>query len=39
VASATGYLYRFTGFGSFVTAKPEPGDIDVFILMDDGFDA
>jgi hypothetical protein len=39
VAAATGYLYRFIIFGSFVTAKPEPGDVDVFMLMDDGFDA
>jgi hypothetical protein len=38
VAFATGYLHRFTVFGSFVTAKPEPGDVDVFMLMDDGFD-
>jgi hypothetical protein len=25
-------------FGSFITAKPEPNDIDIFLLMDDGFD-
>ena len=36
---ATGYLYRFIIFGSFVTSKPFPGDVDIFILMDDLFDA
>lgn len=25
-------------FGSFVTAKPAPGDVDIFLLMDDTFD-
>jgi hypothetical protein len=25
-------------FGSFVTAKPEPNDVDVFMVMDDHFD-
>ena len=25
-------------FGSFVTAKREPADVDVFMLMEDGFD-
>ena len=25
-------------FGSFVTTKPEPGDLDVFLLMEDTFD-
>ncbi len=34
----TGHLARFILFGSFVTAKPTPGDIDVFMLMDNGFD-
>lgn len=29
---------RFLIFGSFVTDKPEPNDIDVFLLMEDGFD-
>ena len=29
---------RFVVFGSFVTDKPEPNDIDVFMLMDDAFD-
>ena len=26
-------------FGSFVTAKPDPGDVDIFMLMEDSFDA
>jgi hypothetical protein len=25
-------------FGSFVTSKPDPNDVDVFLLMDDAFD-
>jgi hypothetical protein len=39
LASATGHLARFVVFGSFVTAKPEPNDVDVFLLMADPFDA
>lgn len=38
LASETGQLARFIVFGSFVTAKPEPNDVDVFILMEDTFD-
>ncbi|MBW3622839.1 MAG: hypothetical protein KY468_05450 [Armatimonadetes bacterium] len=38
VAMATGRLARFIVFGSFVTAKPEPDDVDVFMLMEDVFD-
>ena len=26
-------------FGSFVTAKPDPGDVDIFMLMEDSFDS
>jgi hypothetical protein len=26
-------------FGSFVTSRPEPNDVDIFLLMDDTFDA
>jgi hypothetical protein len=26
-------------FGSFVTDTPQPNDVDVFLLMDDNFDA
>lgn len=38
LASQTGYLARFVVFGSFVTAKPDPNDVDVFLLMEDTFD-
>jgi len=34
----TGQLARFVVFGSFVTAKREPADVDVFLLMEDTFD-
>ena len=39
LAEASGHLARFVVFGSFVTAKPEPADVDVFLLMEDAFDA
>jgi len=39
VAVQTGHLARFIIFGSFVTVKPDPGDIDIFLLMEDTFDA
>lgn len=29
---------RFVVFGSFVTDKPEPNDVDIFLLMEDMFD-
>lgn len=35
----TGQLRRFILFGSFVTRKPEPGDLDIFLSMDNAFDA
>ena len=38
VAFGTGQLARFLVFGSFVTAKREPADVDVFLLMEDTFD-
>jgi len=38
LAAATGHMKRFVVFGSFVTAKPEPNDVDVFLLMQDTFD-
>ena len=34
----TGGLRRFMLFGSFVTAKAEPGDLDIFLLMEDTFE-
>ena len=36
---ATGHLARFVVFGWFVTDKLEPRDVDVFLVMDDAFDA
>ena len=39
VAQATGHLARFVVFGSFVTHKLEPQDVDVFLVMADTFDA
>jgi hypothetical protein len=38
LARATGHLARFVVFGSFVTRKPAPNDVNVFLLMDDAFD-
>lgn len=38
VAVGTGQLARFVVFGSFVSAKREPADVDVFLLMADTFD-
>ncbi len=38
IALGTGYLVRFVVFGSFVSAKREPADVDVFLLMEDTFD-
>ena len=39
VAQATGHLARFVIFGSFVTSKSEPNDVDIFLIMGDAFDA
>lgn len=38
LAVGTGHVARFIVFGSFVTDKMEPNDIDVFILMENSFD-
>jgi len=38
LVASTGQLARFVVFGSFVTAKAEPNDVDVVLLMEDGFD-
>jgi hypothetical protein len=35
---STGQLARFIVFGSFVTAKDEPNDVDILLLMEDTFD-
>ena len=34
----TGQTARFIIFGSFVTDKPNPQDLDIFLLMEDTFD-
>ena len=39
VAARTGHLARFVVYGSFVTDKPVPNDVDVFIVFDNTFDA
>jgi hypothetical protein len=36
--AATGQLRRFIVFGSFVTTKLEPNDVDVFLVMHNTFD-
>ena len=38
LAVKTGHLARFIVFGSFITNKAVPGDVDVFLLMEDSFD-
>ena len=38
-ARSTGQLARFVVFGSFITAKPDPNDVDIFMLMEDTFDS
>jgi hypothetical protein len=37
LAQRTGKLLRFIIFGSYVTAKPEPNDIDIILVMRDDF--
>jgi len=36
-AKETNQVLRFIVYGSFVTAKENPNDIDIFMLMNDGF--
>jgi hypothetical protein len=38
IARATNHLRRFVVFGSFITAKEEPNDVDIFLIMEDSFD-
>ena len=38
LAAAIGHMKRFIVFGSFVTAKLDPNDVDVFLIMHDTFD-
>ena len=37
MAHETGHLRRAFIWGSFVTAKPEPADIDLMLVMSDAF--
>jgi len=39
IASRTRHLARFVVYGSFITDKPVPNDVDVFMVFDDMFDA
>lgn len=38
LATSTGQVARFIVFGSFVTTKPEPNDVDIFLMMENEFD-
>ncbi len=38
LALYTGHVSRFVVFGSFITTKEEPNDVDIFLLMEDAFD-
>ncbi len=38
LAISTGQVARVAVFGSFITAKAEPNDIDILFLMEDTFD-
>ena len=38
LAKETGHFQRLLIFGSYITAKPKPNDIDVVIIFDDDFD-
>lgn len=37
LVTATGKLDRFVIFGSYITAKPDPHDVDVVLVMKDDF--
>ena len=38
LAKSTGQVARFIVFGSFVTAKHDPGDVYIFMLMENSLD-
>ena len=38
LALGTGAVLRFVVFGSFITDKGAPNDVDIFLVMADGFD-
>ena len=37
LATTTGKLERFIIFGSYITSKPEPNDVDIILIMRDDF--
>ena len=37
IARRSGHLQRLILFGSYVTDKPDPNDVDVILVMDDAF--
>ena len=37
LARRTGHMQRFIIFGSYVTAEPNPRDVDIFLVMRGGF--
>jgi len=37
LAKRTDHLQSLIVFGSYITAKPEPNDIDIVLVMDDNF--
>jgi len=37
LAVSTNHLARFVIYGSFITAKTDPDDVDIFLLMDELF--
>src|SRR4051812_42777387 len=37
LVEATGKFERMVIFGSFITAKPEPNDVDIVLIMQDDF--
>lgn len=37
IAKGTGCLRRFVVFGSFITAKADPNDVDIFMIMEEVF--
>jgi len=37
LAISTGALQRFVIFGSYITEKPEPNDVDVLLIMQEDF--
>ncbi len=39
LAQSTGFLARFIVYGSFITDKPDPDDVDVLLVMDNAFDS